>query len=237
MRRMNRWSLSMVCLAMAATGVGLADSDRTEANNQVTRSRHDLRSLRLWKPRLLPGCDKFTFTMYGCPGQLEPLKELVRAMQEGGLGNGSRLLLHPRHAAALGDDCDRLKGTGDVAVLAEWTNPATGRPAAISNERLAELNEEYLPIAVTGDPVQYEINRTSQGWAVELVNHHGVVKKPDQPAVADPHGLARVQLRPRVPIRSARQWSRGDDTVLNPAPVVPVAVGPSETVFVEMVAD
>jgi hypothetical protein len=150
---------------------------------------------------------------------------------------GSRLLLHPRHVKALGDDYNRLKGTGTVEVLTEWTNPATDRSAAISNKRLAELNAEYLPIAVTGDPVQYQVNRTPQGWAVELVNNRGVVKKPDQPAVVDPNGLARIQLRPRVPIHSACQWTTDGDTELNPAPTFPVTIGPGETVFVEFATD
>jgi len=150
---------------------------------------------------------------------------------------GSRLLLHPRHAKALGDDFDRLKGTGAVETLAEWINSATGRPAAISNERLARLNADSLPIAVTGNPVQYQINRTSRGWVVELLNNHGIVKRPDQPAVVDPNGLATVQLRPRVPIQSARQWSRGNDVALDPAPAMPITIGPGQSVFVELTAD
>lgn len=150
---------------------------------------------------------------------------------------GSTLLLHPRHAKALGEDFDKLRGTGAVEMLAEWINPATGRPAAISNERLARLNADYLPIAVTGDPVQYQINRTSRGWVVELLNNHGVVKKPDQPAVVDPNGLIKVQLRPRVPIQAARQWSRGKDLELTQAPTIPITLGPGESVFVELIAD
>ena len=41
-----------------------------------------------WQLRLLPGCEEFTFTMYGHPGELERLKELVVVMRERGLGNG-----------------------------------------------------------------------------------------------------------------------------------------------------
>jgi len=32
--------------------------------------------------------NEFVFAMYGCPDQLKPLKELVRVIQEKGLGNG-----------------------------------------------------------------------------------------------------------------------------------------------------
>ena len=41
-----------------------------------------------WQERLLPGCEEFTFAMYGHPGELERLKELVAVMREHGLGNG-----------------------------------------------------------------------------------------------------------------------------------------------------
>jgi len=150
---------------------------------------------------------------------------------------GSRLLLHPRHAKALGDDCDRLKGTGVVEVLAESVNATTCRPSAISNDRLARLNAEYLPVAITGDPVQYQVNRTSRGWSVELVNNQGVVKKPDQPAVVDPEGSARIRLRPRVAIESVRRWSGTDDEELEPAPTMSITLGSGETVFVELVAN
>jgi len=36
-----------------------------------------------------------------------------------------------------------------------WTLTSHGRATVISNERLAGLNAEYLPIAVTRAPVQY----------------------------------------------------------------------------------
>ena len=150
---------------------------------------------------------------------------------------GAKLLLHPRHVKALGDDFNNLKGTGDVEVLTDWVNPATGRPTAISNERLARLSAHYLPIAVQGDPVQYQINRTPRGWVVELVNNHGVLKKPDQPAVVDPNGLAKVQLLPRTPIRSIRHWSQTQDIEMSPTPPISVTLGPGETVFLELTAD
>jgi len=41
-----------------------------------------------WQPRLLPGCHGFTFSMYGCPGNVDELRQLVGVMQERGLGNG-----------------------------------------------------------------------------------------------------------------------------------------------------
>ncbi len=41
-----------------------------------------------WQTRLLPGRQEITFTMYGCPGNVEELKQLVGVMREKGLGNG-----------------------------------------------------------------------------------------------------------------------------------------------------
>ena len=38
--------------------------------------------------RLLPGQRDFVFTMYGTPGDLDSLRQLVAAMREHGLGNG-----------------------------------------------------------------------------------------------------------------------------------------------------
>lgn len=151
--------------------------------------------------------------------------------------SGTRLLLHPRHVQALGDHFDGLKGTGEVEVLTEWINPTTGRASAISNERLARLNAHYLPVAVQGDLVQYQINRTPRGWVVELVNNHGVVKKPDQPAIVNPNGLAQVQLTPRTPIQSVRRWSQTNDIELPPTSPITVAIGSGETVFVELTTD
>lgn len=41
-----------------------------------------------WQLRHLAGRQQFTFTMYGCPGSLDELKQLVTLMREKGLGNG-----------------------------------------------------------------------------------------------------------------------------------------------------
>ena len=41
-----------------------------------------------WQLRLLPGHNQFTFSMYGCPGNLGSLKQLVAVMKKRGLGNG-----------------------------------------------------------------------------------------------------------------------------------------------------
>lgn len=157
------------------------------------------------------------------------LSELEKALRR-----GSRVLMAPRHRDALGDGFERVARQGAVEVLEPWTNPETGRPAAIANDRLARLRDELLPVAVAGDPVQYAVNRLPDGWVVELVNNAGVAKKPDQPAVTDPAAVARVTLTPRVPWTSATEWRSGK-TFPAPDPIT-LELGPGATAFVELTA-
>ncbi|HXP59860.1 MAG TPA: hypothetical protein VN829_05165, partial [Dongiaceae bacterium] len=115
------------------------------------------------------------------------------------LRRGSRVLMSPRHREVLGAaEFRRLAGQGDVEVLEPWRNPVTGRPAAISDDRLQKVAQQYLPIEVSGDPVQFQINRTPNGWVVELINNAGVIKKPGEPAVTEATAIARVRLKPGI---------------------------------------
>ena len=150
---------------------------------------------------------------------------------EKSLRRGSRVLMSPRHREALGAEFERLVRQGEVEVLPRWTNAVTGRPAAISNDRLEQLAQEYFPLAVTGDTVQYQINRTPHGWMVELINNRGVIKKGDQPAVIDPTAVARVRLKSRVPCKSATEL-RSNRVHDNPD-VLDLEVGPGAVEFVE----
>jgi len=150
---------------------------------------------------------------------------------------GNTLLLHPRHAKALSDDFNRLKAAGTVEVLKTWANPATNRESAISNERLALLNTDYLPISVKGDPVQYQINRNKRGWVIELINNDGVIKKPDKPAMINPDKSAKVNLQPRIPVRSAYKWSFQNDIKLSAVWPITITIGPGESVFVELITN
>jgi uncharacterized integral membrane protein len=156
--------------------------------------------------------------------------ETVNAFEEA-LRQGSRILLGARQAKALGATLDRWRSLGRVEVLAPWLNPDTGRPAAISEERLDGLVRECLPVSVEGDPIQYQVNRTGRGWVVELVNNRGVKKKPDEPAVIDPKAVARVTLRLKEPFASATTW-RGGRTFPKPE-TLRLELGPGATEFVE----
>jgi len=153
---------------------------------------------------------------------------------ETALSHGRRILMTPRHRAALGDRFGRLTERGPVEVLAPWTNPATGRPAAIGNDRLQALAQQYLPIAITGDPIQYQINRTPRGWVVELINNRGVIKKPSQPAVIDAQAIAHVHLQSIVACQTAQEWRSGK-THASPGPV-DLDLGPGGIEYVEFTA-
>ena len=119
------------------------------------------------------------------------------------LHNGSKLLLHKRHAAALGNRLAQLAEAGSVEVLPSWTNPATGRPAAISNTRLAQLIVEHLPVVVEGDPIQYQVNRNRQGWVIELVHNGGVIRE------AGSGGRSRYRVRGPCPFAAPGFYSEG----------------------------
>jgi hypothetical protein len=147
------------------------------------------------------------------------------------LGEGRKVLMSVAHREALGDRFASLARHPGLELLEPWTHPDTGRPAAIPVRRLAELAREFLPVEVSGDPVQYQVNRTARGWVVEVIHNGGVAKKPDQPAVVDPGAVARVVLRPRVPVVSAREW-RSERSFRDPAEIR-LEVGPGASAFVE----
>jgi hypothetical protein len=155
------------------------------------------------------------------------LTELEKALR-----HGSKLLLSPAHRAALGKEYDRLAGQGTVEVLEAWKNPETGRSTAISDDRLRSLREEYLPVQVSGDPIEYAINRTSRGWVVELINNQGVTKRPGQPAEVDPSAVARVSLKARIPTRSFLTW-RSSKASGEPGNLK-VEIGPGTVEYVEL---
>lgn len=166
-------------------------------------------------------------------GDIEFDADLV-AKLELALQRGRRVLLTPDHQRALGPPFERLAKHRRLEVLEPWPHPGTGRPALISHARLLRLAEEHLPVAVSGDPIQYQFNRTRRGWVVELVHHGGVAKKPDQPATMDPSVRARVGLRPRFRADSAREWRSAH---VFPQPrEVRLELGPGQSAFVEFEA-
>jgi len=129
---------------------------------------------------------------------------------------GSRLLLSQAHATALGTtNLSRLQTAGRVEILAPWLNLSTGRLAAISNDRLAQIAAEHLPIGVSGVTVEYQINRNDEGWVIELINNRGVTKKGHLPAEIDVTVASTVTMTPRVDVLYVYNWKTG--AVLLPA--------------------
>ena len=145
---------------------------------------------------------------------------------------GSRLLVHERHVKKLGEDFKRLQGTGEVEVLEVWRNPATNKPAALSNAHLSRLRDSLLPVRVAGDPVQYQINRTPSGWIIELINNEGVIKTPTEPAIVQKSKIAHVTLTPRIPVSSASLLR--SNVTLNLTPSISLSIPPGETRFVAL---
>ena len=152
---------------------------------------------------------------------------------EKSLRRGSRVLMSARHRDALGAEFARVAQQGTVEVLEPWTNPATGRPAAIASERLQAVSRNCLPVELEGDPIQYAINRTPNGWVVELINNRGVVKQGDQPAVVDPKGSVRVALKARVKSNEARAWRSG--RLYSQTDRLELELGPGAVEFVEFI--
>ena len=179
----------------------------------------------------VPGSIMRRYPVILLAGDVEFSKFFVHELVTAGEG-GSRILLHPRHVEALGPELfDRLKKTGAIEVLESWANPDTQRPAAISRERLRQIERDTLPIGVTGDPVQYQINRTQTGWVIELINNDGVVKEGRKPAVVHPQVIARVKLTPRFAWKQASEWETRSP--LPKSEVVELEIPPGESRFVE----
>ncbi|HTA28947.1 MAG TPA: hypothetical protein VK731_00605 [Candidatus Cybelea sp.] len=164
-------------------------------------------------------------------GDIEFDNELIAKLEQA-LKRGSRLLLAPAHRQAAGSRFARLAKYRGVEVLEPWTNPATGRSTVITDPRLRRLVRENVPFEVSGDPIEFEVNRTTNGWVIELINNAGVVKKPDQPATVDPLAVARVVLDLKTPCSSAREWH--SNRLFAQPNHVQLEVGPGQSEFVEL---
>lgn len=175
-------------------------------------------------PGILP-----TYPVILLAGDIEFDEALISRLQEA-IGRGSQVLMAARHREALGAPFRALARNGKVEVLEPWTNPATGRSAAISSDRLCQIVRDTLPVEVTGDPIQYQVNRVADGWVVEVVNNDGVVKKPDQPAIIDARGAKHVVVKPKFPYTKASEWR--SQIVYRDGQTVEVVVQPGYTRFV-----
>lgn len=74
-------------LILSSTIYLIAITLNAEQADSVFPTYEDLASNNM-DIKLLPGCDEFVFSMYGTPGDLDSLKQLVAVMQKEKLGNG-----------------------------------------------------------------------------------------------------------------------------------------------------
>lgn len=155
------------------------------------------------------------------------------AKLEQALRAGRRVLISAAHRETLGGRFARLAACGALEVLEPWTNPTTGRTTAIGHARLQQLADELSPVGVAGDPVQFQVNRTAQGWVMELVHNAGVAKTPNEPARIDATAKARVRLHPRFPFASAVEWRTSQPIRPSATGDIVLEVGPGQTAFVE----
>ena len=179
----------------------------------------------------VPGAIMQRYPVILLAGEVEFSKFFVHELATAAEG-GSRILLHPRHVEAMGPEfLAKLKKAGAVEVLETWENPETKKSAAISQERLRQIENDTMPIGVSGDVVQYQINRNKTGWVIELINNDGVVKTGRTAAVVYPQVIARVKLTPRFDWKEATEWETGNQ--LPKAEVMELEIPPGESRFVE----
>jgi hypothetical protein len=163
-------------------------------------------------------------------GDVEFDEPLVAALGAA-LAKGSSVLIAPRHRLALADRFDQLSRRGHLEVLEPWLSPGTGRPVAISDGRLKRIVRDLLPFEVSGDPVQFAVNRTAGGWVIELVNNDGVIKQPDRPTVLDPNASRKVTIKLKVASPGASRWRSGQRD--SDAQTVQITLAPGQTEFVQ----
>ena len=146
---------------------------------------------------------------------------------------GSRILMHPRHAAVIGEaTLNKLRAAGQLSVTSPERHAETERMTAVSSDTLAKLSREFLPIELSGDAIQYQVNRNAQGWVIELINNDGVYKTGDQPAKIYPQATASIRLKPRFRFQSAREWITRTTLKVDETGSIPLQIPPGETRFV-----
>ena len=147
---------------------------------------------------------------------------------------GTRLVLNQRLASTLSAvDRNTLEKTHQLEIIPSWTHPNTHRPTAVSDRWLRDFARDYFPVELTGDPIQFQINRNATGWVVELVHHDGVVKHPTRPPQINAGAIAKVTLKAKRPFQSAREWRTGQSLPIDKG-LIHLQLPPGETRFVAL---
>ena len=98
---------------------------------------------------------------------------------------------------------------------------------------LAHVLDDATPLKISGDPVEYLINHTANGWIVTMINNNGVYKPQQGMAQVDrrTHAYVEVRLRNGEKILSATNWITGRN--LQPDPVA-LYIAPGAVAVVEI---
>lgn len=105
------------------------------------------------------------------------------------------------------------------------------------------LTRDLLPVSVempdgkrpTGE-IQYQVNRTRDGYVVMLMNNRGVDKTQNGVARVDRRQFVDVVIRPKAPPKSVKEWTSPRDLTPEPNGTVRVRVHPGDVQVVGLVA-
>ena len=179
-------------------------------------------------------------TMAGYPsillaGEMRFSSFFIRELEKA-LLSGSECWIHPRHAESLGEDrIHSWQKTGRLHVIQPPATSEKHEALAIHEDELKNMTQRLLPVAVSGDPIQYQINRNQEGWVVELINNDGVFKAGDQPARIHPEATAHVVLKPNPSTAMTggpREWVTNTPLTRNAEGLILVDIPPGESRFV-----
>jgi hypothetical protein len=108
------------------------------------------------------------------------------------------------------------------------------------------ITRDLLPVRVTlpnGKPlageIQFQVNRTKDGYVVMLVNNRGVDKTQHGIARVDRRQFVDVLIQTRVPLKSAKEWTTTRDLPLTAAPpetTIAVRVHPGDVQVIGLVS-
>jgi len=133
------------------------------------------------------------------------------------------------------DSLEKMNKTGIVEILQPWLNPKTNGTSFISNQRLQQIYDKYIPFKISSSiPVQYSINKNSRGWVIFFSNNAGILKLPLEPPTVDESFTVSIQITPRedfIKISHAIEWLTQKPLDGNP---FKLALCPGEFAFVEL---
>lgn len=179
-----------------------------------------------------PVMGKYPYILLAGAMEFKPffLFELTRVARA-----GSRILIPPQQFNAIPDPWrGALMETGSLILLEDaGINSTTGRAQVINNSTIGMIHDQSMPVTISGDSIQYQVNKNPNGWVVELINNDGVFKAGDSPAKIWPEATARVSITPRFEPSKVVEWI--GNTPLNPGPdnSYTVSVPPGDIKFVE----